>query len=307
MNRSKLCAVVVLVGILSACAQSGSVKKEDGLNESDKELFLTRTALRQPSPELTRALELDVAPWHKKGVTHVAVKLPQEAIKRHQEAALAALEALSPEVAQDDFDRAWITLEKANVLRDLGRNAESVAAYEKLLNMAHTPVQDWYARYGLFYMSDKKNKEVCDLGIIQREAGSESLPLPPLLRQAAIRGIQGWVWSLIEVEPDGKISNVIVESSSMRVFEKYLIETAYNARFTTKLGVPLGRSCFLRRKDTFKMNPEYRTQISVDDIEVEDNFSYHSIGAAIRVRIAARAEVLAKQAAEKSSGAKASK
>lgn len=262
------------------------------LTPDEIELFMTRTTNPQPSPELVSALELDVAPWHQKGAPNIRVKISDDAVRRSTEAALQALTSLDAAVLQNDFDRAWVTYQTGSALKTLGRNPEARTAFERLLNMPHTKIQAKLVSVALHNLGDEQQLNMCPPGKLARSDVYSTLAYPKI---ASTRGIEGWVQPWVDVQLDGSISSVVVHSSSMRVFEQPVVEWLLKQRWQTDSGSPIEHPCFVKAKQEFTIRSKSAKVISIERMGADTEFSYHSIGAAIRVRAEARAAALAKQ------------
>lgn len=260
-------------------------------NSDEMALLTSRTTSPELSAELAHALELDVPDWHKKGATGPRVKIGDEVGRQSAEAALEALNALDPAVPQSDFDRAWIVYEKGSALKTLGRNDEARRVFESLREMPRTIIQDRKVLAALYSLGDEQHPSWCSSG---RLVISKSDTRPVYPRAALARGIEGWVNAMIDVQPDGAISFVSIQSSSLRVFEQPVIVWLRKQQWQLPSDAEPRRPCFAVVPVHFAVPPPGRARFPLDGIAPDTEFTYRSIGAAIRVRAAAREAMLAK-------------
>lgn len=270
-----------------ALAMSGIVRAAD----ADSDPLHTRTIEPAPSVALTQALGLDVAPWHKPGVTMEHVKLPPDTARHSAEAALQALDALDPSVPQNDFDRVWIASERAAALRDAGRQDEARVAFEHVLGMSRTQEQDRRAMAALHDLGETQYPGFCAPG---RLIVSGRAPLYP--RALGRHRIEGWVKLWMDIEAGGKIAYAFVSSSSIRAFEAPILDALAGLRVKPQDAThPIETPCTARARIVFR---SYVTPVFlVDNIKDDSGFTYRSIGAAIRVRVDAHNAVIQQRAA----------
>lgn len=260
-------------------------------NSDEMALLTSRTTSPELSAELVHALELDVPDWHKKGATGPRVKIGDEVGRLSAEAALEALNALDPAVPQSDFDRAWIVYEKGAALRTLGRDDEARRVFERLRDMPRTNIQDRKVLAALYSLGNEQHPGWCSSG---RLVISKFDPKPVYPRAALVRGIEGWVNAMIDVQPDGSISFVSIQSSSLRVFEQSVIVWLKKQQWQLPADAEPRRPCFAVAPVHFAVQPPGKARFPLDGIAPDTEFTYRSIGAAIRVRAAAREAMLTK-------------
>lgn len=271
----------------------------DLLTPSQREALTTRTVAPVPSTELVRALELGVAPWHREGAAPMEkVRFGPEVGIRSAEAALKAMDALPASAAQNDYDRSWLALERASALKNMGHGSEARAAYERLRQMPRTELQDREALIGLNQLGLATNPGLCTAGklVTLRGAAQPSFP-----RYAAERGIEAWVLVMLDMQPDGSIGHVGVIGSSLTAFEKPVIDWLADQQYQNRDGAAPGRPCFARMQVNFGIAEARLRHFSISAISDPDAFTYRSIGAAIRVRVAAREAILAARGSGKPS------
>ena len=279
-----------LLGIaVSVTGQAAAI-----LSNADREALTTRTPIPQPSPELIRALDMDVPDWHKPGAPQRKVRIDPQTTRESTEAALHALEGLDLAVPQNDYDRAWIAFEKASAFRELGRDADARAAFEAILQMRRTMVQDRRTLIALNHLGDESRPGACPAGGWGTFAEA-SAPVYP--HQASSRGIEGWVKVIADVRADGSVSHVTTESSSLSIFEPAASTWLSARRFRTADNAAPGRPCFVHQRIKFALQPAGTAKFSIDAIGPDDDFSFRSIGAARRIRGAAREAALRGDAA----------
>lgn len=261
-------------------------------DSDDMTLLTSRTTSPELSPEVVRALELDVPEWHKKGATGPSVKIGDEVGRQSAEAALQALNALDPAVPQSDFDRAWIVYEKGSALKTLGRNDEARSVLESLRGMPRTNWQDRKVLMALHDLGDERHPGSCPS---EGRLVISKLDTRPVYPHAALAcGIEGWVNAMIDIQPDGSISFVSTQSSSLRVFEQPVIFWLKKQQWQLPSGAGPGRPCFAVAPVHFGVQPPGKARFPIDGIAPDIEFTYRSIGAAIRVRAVAREAALAK-------------
>ena len=266
---------------------------DDGLTIQQRELLTTRSTAPQPSAELVRALQLDVAPWHREGAPpQPKIVFGPEVGKQSAEAALKAMDALAADVPQNDYDRSWLALERASALEGAGRDTEARAAYERLRQIPRTEFQDRQALAALNKLGQTQNPGWCRGGKLKTARGAAQPVFP---RYAADHGIEGWVRLMLDVQPDGSIGHVAVQSSSLAAFEKPVTDWFKNQQWQSGDGAAPGRPCFISTQVNFTMSSAHQTRFSISSISDPAAFTYRSVGAAIRVRVAAHDAALAAQ------------
>ncbi len=286
MRSAILSVLLILAGGSLLAAESAA---SDGATEMD--LLTSRTTAPELSPELVQALELDVPDWHKKGVTGPRIKIAADTGRRSAEAALEAMNALSPDAPQNDFDRAWLVLQRGAALHALGLDAEAKRVYEGLRALPRTNIQDRQVLAALYGLGEEQHAGWCPSGGRLLVSKFDTRPAYP--RAASARGIEGWVRAMIDVQPDGSISFVSVQSSSLRVFEQPVVVWLKKQQWQLPSGVGPGRPCFAVMAVDFGVAPDSKARFPRDAIAPDVEFTYRSVGAAIRVRAAAREAALA--------------
>ncbi|WP_293393726.1 energy transducer TonB [Nevskia sp.] len=283
MNNWLLFVVVMAIGNVAFAAEP---------NSDEMALLTSRTTSPELSPELVRALELEVPEWHKKGATGPRVKIGDDVGRQSAEVALEALNALDPAVPQSDFDRAWVVYEKGSALKTLGRDDEARRVFESLRDMPRTNLQDRKVLMALYGLGGEQHPGGCPSEGRLVISKFDTRPVYP--HAALARGIEGWVNTMIDVQPDGSISFVSIQSSSLRVFEQPVLFWLKKQRWQLPSGAGPGRPCFAVAPVHFGIQPPGTARFPRDGIAPDTEFTYRSIGAAIRVRAAAREAVLAK-------------
>ena len=275
----KLHPPILAVLIAAAALMRGPAMALEPLEPEEIALLTTRTSAPEVSPQLKQALDLDIPEWHKKGAPKLKIKIDDDAKRRSNEASLQALNALDPAAIQSDYDRAWVTYQKASVLKALGRKEEAAATFRKVLDMPRTAMQARQARMELNRLGDEQQPGDCGPGL---DSTSGERPDYPMLARS--RGIEGWVRLLLDIRPDGSVGNAMVYSSSMRVFEQPSVDFFLKQRYRTETGSGPGRTCFAWVPVSFEMENAWQRAFSSDEITDDYQFTYQSIGAARRVR-----------------------
>lgn len=235
------------------------------LKAGEKELLTTRTSEFLPTPALVQALQLEV----------VAPEARRKVREPVYQAALAALEALDEAALTTDFDRAWVTEQTATALFRLGRRDESRTLYERLRTLPHTEGQNRQASVMLHALGNADLLGVCPPGSRLNKDEPVSPQYPKL---AQPYGLDGWVWVWVKVERDGRITDVVITSSSRLVFEAPAREWLLTRLIVDAQGQPSGVPCLGRMQLKFASGfPAGRTQRAVPEDAVLDLLS---IGAA---------------------------
>ncbi|MES2488208.1 MAG: energy transducer TonB [Pseudomonadota bacterium] len=289
MNCSKFCMAALLMVL---CFAMNTSMAADGLtDEQERALFINRTKPDQPSAELMAALEI-----HTYGARNAKRSTHQKAA----EAALAALNKLSPNAPKNDFDRAWVVEQKALALQYLNKTSEASAAYEQLLNVPHSKAQEWLAQ---MYLSALKNGQ--DTKACGESGGLMPSSILPAYPPTALRnGIEGWVDLLLDIAPDGTILDTMVHSSSLKAFEKPAMDWVVKQKWQVAPNELKGQRCIRMQPVIFELGSKAApAKYPLDKFPRDLLPYYYDTGAATRVYEAANAEMLAEEAAEKSAGA----
>jgi hypothetical protein len=259
------------------------VPAAQAISEADRLLLTTRTVEPTVSSQLAAALDLGLPHWHRPGATPPKVKIGDATRRASAQAAFDAMQALPPNAAQNDFDRAWLALQKGAALQYLGRTPEAAAQFGKIFDIAgRTMLQDRTARAALHALGERSLPGWCADDIVQRRRLRPYFP-----KLAKGYAVEGWAQAVADVAADGSVEYVFVINSSMRVFEPPTIEWLRSTRFVGKDGKAPGQPCYEKIGARFKFDSDGALFKDDTFIANEGVWSYPSIGASRRVREAA--------------------